>query len=911
MGRQVKAIREIPIVLCVLCLAALPSEASAHPANAPAPTITNVAPTQAYNSQPTTITITGSNFVATPTARLNNIPLTNVTFVNSTTLNATVPAGLAGGVYTITVTNPDSMSASLANGFNVLWSGDGSLEPWQVVSSMTTKRYAFATVVANGYIYALGGNPTSTSDYLSTVERAAVNADGTLGSWQIVNSMTIGRQYLAAVAVNGYLYAIGGDTILGSDRNTVERAALNPDGTLGSWQLVNSMTMPRGHVAAVAMNGYIYAVGGSGNSPGWYLSSVECAAVNPDGTLGAWQLMNSMTVSRVKHAAVVANGYIYALGGFDCNDGCYYWSTVERAPVNPDGRLGPWQVVNSMTTDRNGFSAVAAAGFVYALGGYNGQQLSSVERAAVNLDGTLGSWQIVNNMTNATDTLAAVAANGYLYALEGDADYRALAGVVERARVNPPSLTGFSPLAVPFDRETPVTVRGKNFLPVPTLRLGDTTTLTVSFVSTGTLTSTIPAGLASGWYTATLTNGDGPVAALANALLVDGIPPTGSILIDGGATSAYTRTVTLTLSASDDSSGVATMAFSNDGVNFTAFEPYATSKAWNLTEGSGQKTVFAKYQDRAANVSSVVSDTITLDQTPPTGNVVINKGTTTGEGALYTTSSNVILALAATAANPSGVANFRTSTDGSNYGNWLNYVTSPTANLGSGDGEKTIYIQFRDGVGNISNVYTDTITLDTHAGSDYGLSINSGATWTNSTAVTLTIPAQAGTAEMQVSNDGGFAGVQWEPYSLNKDWQIISYGNYVIPRTVYVRFRNTVGSTSGGFSDDIILDVTAPTGSVSIVGGTSNPTVRSGKSSVTLNLSATDDVSGVGGMMLSNRADFAGATWESYATSKTWTLGVNNTVYLRYRDNAGNVSQTYSASLPGGSWTLFLPLVVK
>jgi hypothetical protein len=303
---------------------------------------------------------------------------------------------------------------------------------------------------------------------------------------------------------------------------------------------------------------------------------------------------------------------------------------------------------------------------------------------------------------------------------------------------------------------------------------------------------------------------------------------------------------------------------------------------------------------------------------------------TTGQGALYTTSPNVILALTANDSQ-SGVSSFCTSTDGINYGSWYNYVPAPSANLGSGDGLKTIYVQFRDAVGNISGAYTDTITLDTSAGSEYGLSINTGSTWTNSTAVTLTIPAQVGTAETQVSNDGGFAGAQWEPYSLYKDWQIISYGNYVIPRTVYVRFRNTVGSTSGGFSDDIILDVTPPTGSVIItdasaaIGEASSASPSKAVSDLSVQatnlqfkiylplvfqqyskymlvkaiLNATDDVSGVGYVMFSNNdANFTNAVWDIYATEKNWQVpstGIT-TVYVKFRDNAGNVSIVYSAT---------------
>ena len=52
--------------------------------------------------------------------------------------------------------------------------------------------------------------------------------------------------------------------------------------------------------------------------------------------------------------------------------------------------------------------------------------------------------------------------------------------------------------------------------------------------------------------------------------------------------------------------------------------------------------------------------------------------------------------------------------------------------------------------------------------------------------------------------------------------------------------------------------------------------------------------SGVSDMLISNRADFAGAEWEPYKTKKRWTLDVRPdntaTVYALFRDYAGNVS---------------------
>jgi hypothetical protein len=114
-------------------------------------------------------------------------------------------------------------------------------------------------------------------------------------------------------------------------------------------------------------------------------------------------------------------------------------------------------------------------------------------------------------------------------------------------------------------------------------------------------------------------------------------PPTGSISINQGAAATASPNVTLNLTAQDVGCGVAAMAFSNDGVSFTQFEPYAATRAWPLLPGDGTKTVYVKFKDRGDNVSQPVSATIVLDQTLPTpGAVTINNG------AAYTTCAGAI-----------------------------------------------------------------------------------------------------------------------------------------------------------------------------------------------------------------------------------------------------------------------------
>lgn len=1076
----------------------------------PTPIATGVSPNQAYNFQATTITISGSGFVATPSAHLNNVLLTNVTFVNSTTITATVPVDLPGGVYTLTVTNPDSQSTNLVSAFTVLMSGDGNMGVWQASSSMAKGRELHAAVHWKGYVYAIGGLDAG-NNALSTVERVMINSYGALGVWQATTAMTVRRFGLAAVVSGNYLYVLGGSNWT-NNLSSVERALFNSDGSLGPWEAMSSMTTARYGHASVVIGGYIYALGGDGSG------SVERAKINTDGSLSTWLAMSSMTEARIFLESVVAGNNIYALGGQ------MGYTTVERAVISSNSSLGPWQNVTSMMTRRSSLGAATLGGYLYAVGGYAGipnGDLNTVERTRINTDGSLGPWGAMSSMTTTRYGHALIATREYLYSLGGEDGYGKASNTVERVEVNAPRLTSFSPSAVPSDRSTTVTVNGANILPTPTLHLGDSINLTSSFVSTTTLTATIPSGLAIGWYTATVTSGDGRIATLANALRVDGpgpvavgdlsltvndgvlftnqvtvtltmgsntntaliqvsndggftgapwetytshktwqitqygsyvIPrvvyvrykdyngimsatysdniildvnvPTGSVSIAGTASAARFRilaaSVTLNLNAQDDVSGVGGMMLSNrPDLADADWEAYTTQRSWSLDEN---RTVYVRFRDNAGNVSETypaslpstptstatstptytpvtpgtsthtpthtptatstitptptytptatntptptntptntpvtpgapthtptstqtntptntstptATDTQTITSTPtptstssPTNTstpapvtdfvpVTINQGTTTGTGALYTTSRNVLLSLSVLD-DETGVSGFRFSSDDSDFGDWFPYATQSAVSLSLGDGEKTVYVQFIDGAGNVSQSFTDTIVLDTSHGTDYGVSINESALWTNVTAVTLTVPAQTGSAEMQVSNDGGFSGIQWEPYSLYKDWQITSFGNSIIPRTVYVRFRNTAGDTSSTFQDDIVLDITAPESEITAL---ELLVPRSTDTPIHIQWSGVDDVSGIREFDVQVRVD--AGTWVEWLTETTQTqatyqaeLGHVYAFRTRAQDNAGNWEQYTTDKVQSiavdGQMAIYLPSI--
>jgi hypothetical protein len=78
-----------------------------------APTVTGVAPITGPTAGGTAVTITGTGFGAGASVTFNGAPATLVGFVNSTTLTATTPAGVAG-LANVVVTNLDGQSGANA-----------------------------------------------------------------------------------------------------------------------------------------------------------------------------------------------------------------------------------------------------------------------------------------------------------------------------------------------------------------------------------------------------------------------------------------------------------------------------------------------------------------------------------------------------------------------------------------------------------------------------------------------------------------------------------------------------------------------------------------------------------------------------------------------------------------------------
>jgi len=305
-------------------------------------------------------------------------------------------------------------------------------------------------------------------------------------------------------------------------------------------------------------------------------------------------------------------------------------------------------------------------------------------------------------------------------------------------------------------------------------------------------------------------------------------------------------------------------------------------------------TIFASAPTGSTNTGITNTLSYTVDNTAPTGSVSI------ASGATFTTTPSVTLNLLATDAS-SGVNRMLISQSSDFIGAmWETYATTKPFTLSSGDGTKTVYVMFEDVAGNVSTTYSDTIILDSTSPIDE-VSINSGATYTVSRDVTLTIAASDATAglnRMLISEDATFIGATWETYTVTKVMTLSSGDG---EKTIYIRFEDVAGNVSTVFTDTIILDTVSPTGlepagTIQIGGGVTHLNNHTAN----LSFATTDVTAGLNRMLISESSDFVGATWETFSISKVFTLSSGDgkkTVYVKFEDKAGNVSTVFSATV--------------
>ncbi|HTM19358.1 MAG TPA: hypothetical protein VL172_02585, partial [Kofleriaceae bacterium] len=136
------------------------------------------------------------------------------------------------------------------------------------------------------------------------------------------------RRGAAVVAVGGWLYVLGGVSGAATWRDDIERARIDADGTLGPFAAAGHLTGPRAYAAAIRIGDVLYLIGGRAAG---YLDSIEQAPIDAGGLGDFAALPARLAGARAGHRAAVVGDTLYVLGGQDPSG---VVATVEAAPLD-------------------------------------------------------------------------------------------------------------------------------------------------------------------------------------------------------------------------------------------------------------------------------------------------------------------------------------------------------------------------------------------------------------------------------------------------------------------------------------------------------------------------------------------------------------------------------------------------
>ena len=241
-----------------------------------------------------------------------------------------------------------------------------------------------------------------------------------IADWKETNSFSAPRAGTASVVVKDKMYLIGG--VDGKNFvNITEYAQIQKDGTLGAWQIGHPLKEERGFMEAVVHGDFVYVVGG-GNGPNGHhlLKTAERARIQPDGTLGPWEKeKNEMVVARRCSKIVATDKRIYSFGGF----GGVLLDSVEYADFRADGSLGEWKLdPEVMTIPRYVNSVKREDDRFFIIGGHDrtkGVGITDVEWTRYTSAGNTNKWQATTPMQQGRYGLSSTAYGDYMYAIGG------------------------------------------------------------------------------------------------------------------------------------------------------------------------------------------------------------------------------------------------------------------------------------------------------------------------------------------------------------------------------------------------------------------------------------------------------------------------------------------------------------
>lgn len=328
--------------------------------------------------------------------------------------------------------------AALATTQRAMINADGTLERFTPGGvNLTVAREGAALARVAKYVYVFGGTNDADGD-LSTIERAEILSDGTLGPFALQTAhMVVDRDRFAAAVVGSNVYVSGGGD------ETIERCPIAADGSIADCVAAGNLAGPTPFFdhTMVVVGKSLYLIGAG-------TTSILRAPINDDGSIGT-VVVDAVTLSRQSgDGAVAAMGNaVYVLGGQDGagTHGAVLKSTVSAAT----GLLTAFAPVTvggdtlTLRQKRWGHRAEIIGNYLYVFGGYDTGGLDSQEHASINASGDIGAFVGTARSTGTAHDDTAIAIIGdQLYVIGGQTEASVTLATSEQATIAPDGSLG-------------------------------------------------------------------------------------------------------------------------------------------------------------------------------------------------------------------------------------------------------------------------------------------------------------------------------------------------------------------------------------------------------------------------------------------------------------------------------------
>ena len=488
------------------------------------PTVTSVSPNSGVPAGGAAVTITGTNFAAGATVKFGATTATNVVVVSGTQITATTPAGSAGAV-TVTVTNSNGLSGSLASAFTyVLPPTVTGISPNSGSTAGGTAVTITGTNFVTGATVTFGSKAATNVVVVSGTQITATTPAGSAGAVTVTvtvsgqsGSLATGFTYVVAPTVSSVSPnsgpAAGGTAVTITGTNFAAGATVTFGSTAATnVVVVNSTTItattPAGSAGPVTVAVTVNGQSGSLASAFTYVVPPTVTSVSPNtgSTAGGTGVTitgtNFVTGATVTFGTTAATNVVVVSG-------------TQITATTPAGSAGAVAV----TVTVSGQAGSLATGFTYVVAptvssvspnsgpaaGGTAVTITGTNFAAgatVKFGATAATNVLVVNSTTITATTPAgstgaatvtVTVNGQSGSLTNGFTYLA-----------PPTVTSVSPNSGSAAGGTAVTITGTNFVTGATVTFGSTAATNVVVVSGTQITAATPAGSA-GAVTVTVT----------------------------------------------------------------------------------------------------------------------------------------------------------------------------------------------------------------------------------------------------------------------------------------------------------------------------------------------------------------------------------------------------------------------